>query len=95
MPGFTVARKSPVARKPPGPIRCRICEAIDVPGPIAAMQVMQHPGLGHIWPQCRLCQQRIERHVAGLRAARRAVDDAYEDGLLEEPLDAPAPPASR
>ena len=43
----------------------------------AAAQMRKHPG-SDLWPQCRDCEQRIARHVIGIRASRAARNDMLD-----------------
>lgn len=90
--------RMPVAQQPSFPDRaaCAICGRRNVAHATARKQLADHPDPPHwphldtkrpvpgYWPRCGKCADRIKSHIAGLRAARAAVDSAYDDGLLEE-----------
>ena len=50
---------------------------------VALRQFGEHPGKRHIWPQCATCQQRIAVHVAGLKSAWMAKQEAAEGAEME------------
>ena len=62
---------------------CRICDRRGVMQRTALEQLGAHPGLGHIWPQCRGCQDKIDEHVSGIQAALAAKKAAAEGAEQE------------
>lgn len=99
--GITFRKKPPVGRRGSGgptlarqrrakareePVYCRICSTRRVHAKAALVQIADHPSMGHVWPRCKVCVERIKGHVAGIRRAHeraRARDDVAMDAVTE------------